>query len=113
MPLGISEPFAMILDVADMRIQPGKNAEFELAMAQALATVVSRASGFIAHKLQRGMESPERYLLMIWWHTLESHTVDFRQGTLFGEFRALVAPFFAVPTKIEHFTVACESRHPD
>jgi heme-degrading monooxygenase HmoA len=102
----------MILEVADMHIQPGKNAEFESAMAQALATVVSRASGFIAHKLQRGVESPERYLLMIWWQTLESHTVDFRQGPLFAEFRALVAPFFDVLTKVEHFTVALESGKP-
>ena len=35
----------MILEVADIRIPPGKNAEFEAAIGQGLATVVPRATG--------------------------------------------------------------------
>jgi heme-degrading monooxygenase HmoA len=99
----------MILEVADILIPPGKNAEFEAAIAQGLATVVSRATGYVAHKVQRCIESPERYLLMIWWQTLENHTVGFRQGPLFAEWRAFVGPFFARPPNVEHFTVALES----
>ena len=99
----------MILEVADIRIPPGKNAEFEAAVAKGLATVVSRAGGYVAHKVQRCIESPERYLLMIWWSTLEDHTVGFRQGPLFAEWRAFVGPFFATPPNVEHFTVALES----
>ena len=33
----------MILEVADIRIPPGKNAEFEAAIARGLATVIARA----------------------------------------------------------------------
>ena len=99
----------MILEVADMRIQPGKNAEFETAIAQGLTTVVSRATGFVAYRMERGIESPQRYLLMIWWQTLENHTVDFRQGPLFAEWRAFIGPFFAAPTTVEHFTITLES----
>ena len=83
----------MILEVADIRIPPGKNAEFEAAIGAGLATVIAaRATGYIAHKVQRGIESRERYLLMIWWDTLENHTVDFRQGPLFAEWRSLHRP---------------------
>ncbi len=99
----------MILEVADIRIPPGKNAEFEAAIAQGLATVVARAAGYGAHKVQRCIESPERYLLMIWWQRLEDHTVAFRQGPLFAEWRAFVGPFFATAPNVEHFTVALES----
>jgi heme-degrading monooxygenase HmoA len=99
----------MILEVADMRIQPGRNAEFEAAIAQGIATVVSRAAGFIGYEMQRGIESPERYLLMTWWQALEDHTIGFRQGPLFAEFRVFIAPFFAEPTKVEHFTLTLES----
>ena len=33
----------MILEVADIRIPPGKNAEFEAAIGAGLATVIARA----------------------------------------------------------------------
>jgi heme-degrading monooxygenase HmoA len=59
--------------------------------------------------VQKGIDSPERYLLMIEWDTLESHTVDFRQGPLFPEWRAIVGPFFAEPPVVEHFSLATAS----
>ena len=99
----------MILEVADIRITPGRNADFEAAIARGLATVASRATGYRAHKVQRGIESADRYLLMIWWETLENHTVDFRGGPLFPEWRAIVGPFFAAPPSVEHFELASES----
>jgi len=102
----------MILEVADIRIPPGKNAEFEVAIAQGLANALSRATGFIAHKVQRGIESPDRYLLMVWWQTLENHTVDFRQGPLFAEWRSFIGPFLAQPPQVEHFELALESGGP-
>jgi heme-degrading monooxygenase HmoA len=102
----------MILEVADIRIPPGKNAEFEVAIGQGLATALSRAEGYIAHKVQRGIESPERYLLMVWWQTLENHTVDFRQGPLFVEWRSFIGPFLAQPPEVQHFELALESGSP-
>ena len=100
----------MILEVADIRIPPGKNAEFEAAIGQGLATVIaSRATGYVAHKVHKGIESPERYLLMIWWQTLEHHTVDFRGSAAFADWRAIVGPFFAVPPAVEHFEVVAGS----
>lgn len=99
----------MILEVADIRITPGRNAEFEAAIAHAFATVASRAPGYRSHQVQRSIESPDRYLLMIRWDTLESHTVGFRQGPLFAEWRALIGPFFAAPPQVEHYETATES----
>ena len=94
----------MILEVADIRITPGKNAEFEAAIVQGLTTVIAKATGYVTHQVQKGIESPDRYLLMISWETLENHTVDFRQGPLFPQWRALVGPFFAGPPSVEHFS---------
>ena len=101
----------MILEVADIRIPPGKNAEFEAAIGQGLATVIAaRAKGYVAHKVHKGIESSERYLLFIWWQTLENHTVDFREGPLFAEWRGFIGPFLAVPPHVEHFDLVLESR---
>ncbi len=99
----------MILEIADIQIQPGQNAAFEAAIQQGLATVVSRAKGFKGGKVNRGIESPQRYILQIFWERLEDHTVDFRQGPLFGEWRAIVGPFFAQPPVVEHFKLVSKA----
>jgi heme-degrading monooxygenase HmoA len=55
----------MILEVADITIPPGRNAEFDEAIVRGIQTVISHAEGFRGWKVNRGIESPERYLLMI------------------------------------------------
>ena len=99
----------MILELADIRIQPGRQAEFDEAIRRGLDTVIAKAKGFRGYKVNKGVESPERYLLMIFWETLENHTVDFRGSPLFQEWRAIVGPFFAGPPTVEHFTLLAKS----
>jgi heme-degrading monooxygenase HmoA len=100
----------MILEHADIRIAPGQQAAFEQAIEHGLATVISRAKGFRGAQVQRGHESPERYLLLIQWDALEDHTIGFRQSALFAEWRAIVGPFFAAPPVVEHFDTAVDVR---
>jgi heme-degrading monooxygenase HmoA len=99
----------MILEVADIQIPRGQNAAFEEAIQHGLATVVSQAKGFQGAKVNRGIESPERYILQIFWETLEDHTVGFREGPLFPRWRAIVGSFFAVPPVVEHFELVTKS----
>lgn len=99
----------MILEVADIRIQPGQEAAFDQAIQRGLNEVISQAQGFKGWKVNKGVESPQRYLLMIFWETLEDHTVHFRQGPLFAQWRAIVGPFFASPPVVEHFNLLGKS----
>ena len=99
----------MILEIADIRIQPGQQAAFEAAIQRGLDTVAARAQGFQGAKVNRGVENPERYVLQIFWATLEDHTVGFRKGPLFAEWRAIVGPFFAAPPVVEHFELVSRS----
>jgi len=99
----------VILELADIRIPPGKQAEFDEAIQRGIASVISKAEGFRGFKVNKGIESPERYVLMILWETLENHTVDFRQGPLFAQWRAIVGPYFASPPVVEHFTLLAKS----
>ncbi len=94
----------MILEIAEIQIQPGQQAAFEAAIASGIKTVISQAQGFISARVQHGVESPERYILQIEWATLDDHNVHFRQGPLFPAWRAIVGPFFAQPPRVEHFT---------
>jgi heme-degrading monooxygenase HmoA len=93
----------MILEVADIRIQPGRQAEFDEAIVRGLEQIICKAAGFKSWKVNKGVESANRYLLMIEWETLEHHTVHFRQSPAFQEWRAIVGPFFAEPPLVEHF----------
>jgi heme-degrading monooxygenase HmoA len=99
----------MILELADIRIHPGQQAEFDLAIQRGLAEVISKAKGFRGYKVNKGIESPERYILQIFWDTLENHTIDFREGPAFPAWRAIVGPFFAAPPVVEHFNLVAKS----
>ena len=99
----------MILELADIRIHPGQQAAFDEAIQRGLETVISQAKGFQGFKVNKGIESPERYILQIFWATLENHTVDFRESPLFTLWRAIVGPFFASPPVVEHFELVTKS----
>ena len=99
----------MILEVADIHIRPGEQAAFDEAIQRGVTSVISQARGFRGWKVNKGIESAERYLLMIFWDTLEDHTVGFREGPLFAQWRAIVGPFFAAPPQVEHFTLLGKS----
>ena len=99
----------MIIEFADIRIHPGQNAAFVKAIQRGITTVAAGAKGFQGYKLSHGIESPERYILQIFWDKLEDHTVAFRQGPLFSEWRALVGPFAVAPAAVEHFELVAKS----
>jgi heme-degrading monooxygenase HmoA len=106
----IERAITMILEIAELRIQPGKQAEFDAAIRRGVAEVISKCTGYLGHQISHGVESPERYVLMIYWQTLENHTVDFRGSPAFATWRDIVASFFAAPPAVEHFTLLEKTR---
>ena len=99
----------MILEIAEIRIPPGQQAAFDEAIQRALATVMVRAKGMRGYKVNKGIENPERYVLHIFWDTIEDHTVEFRNGPLFPEWRAIIGQYFASPPLVEHFNLLVKS----
>ena len=99
----------MILELADIRIQPGQNAAFDEAITRGVRDVISQAKGFQGFKVNKGIENPQRYVLQIFWDTLEDHTVGFRQSEAFTQWRGIVGPFFAEPPVVEHFELLVKS----
>lgn len=99
----------MILELADFRIHPGQNAAFEEAIQRGLKTLICGAKGFQGYKINRGIENAERYILQIFWDTLEDHTVGFRESPAFAEWRVIVGPFFAGAPVVEHFELVAKS----
>ena len=92
----------MILEIAEIRIAPGQQAAFDEAIQRALTTVASKAKGMRGYKVNKCIESPERYVLQIFWDTLENHTVDFRNSEDFKAWRGHVGHCFAGTPEVEH-----------
>lgn len=99
----------MILEHVDIRIHPGQQAAFDEAIQRGVNTVIAHAKGFRGFKVNKGIESPERYLLMIFWDSVDDHMVHFRQSPAFAEWRAIVGTFFASPPVMEHFNLLAKS----
>jgi len=91
----------MITEIVQIDIKPGQEKDFEQAVEMA-QTIFKRCKGWKSLEIHRSIEKPSRYRLFIKWETLENHTVDFREGPNFAEWRALVGPHFASPPEVEH-----------
>ena len=91
----------MVLEIAQIDVKPGMESEFEAGVTKA-APLFKRAKGCQGMELQRSVEKPSRFRLLVQWDTLENHTVDFRGSADFQEWRKLVGHCFAAPPEVEH-----------
>jgi heme-degrading monooxygenase HmoA len=95
----------VVIEIADIRVRAEDKAAFAEAIARAATTVLAKAQGYKGHAIWACQETPGRFVLKVEWETLEAHTVGFRQSPAFGEWRAIIGPFFAQPPHVEHFDV--------
>lgn len=97
----------MILEVAMLTVRAGEQSAFEAAMREA-APVIASAAGYHGHQLQHCVETPERYLLLVRWETLEAHTVGFRGSPAFAQWREIIGGYFAEAPVVEHYERVAE-----
>lgn len=95
----------MILEIAQIDVKAGMEAEFEAGIAKA-AALFERAKGCRGFELRRSIEKPQRYRLLIQWDTLEDHTIGFVQSQDWRDYRAMVSPCFEAPPSVEHTALA-------
>ena len=92
----------MILESAILDVKPGGAEAFESAMQEA-RPLIAATPGFISIAVKRCMETPNRYLLLVEWETLEAHTIGFRQSPRYQQWRALLHHFYEPFPTVEHF----------
>lgn len=93
----------MILEIASLQVRAGEYEAFEAAYKQA-SPIIASSKGYISHELQRCMETPGRYVLLVRWETLEDHTVGFRGSELYQQWRAALHHFYD-SALVEHYTL--------
>lgn len=92
----------MILEVAPLHLRAGQEAAFEAAFGQAQGIIASMP-GYISHELQRCVERPGEYLLLVRWQSLEAHEIGFRQSPGYPEWKALLHHFYDPFPVVSHY----------
>ena len=101
----------MILELAVLDVRAGERAEFERAFAEA-TTIISAMPGFEHLELQRCLERPDRYVLLVGWDRLEDHTEGFRGSAEYERWRDLLHRFYDPFPTVEHYEPVVEVRRP-
>ncbi len=92
----------MILETAILNIKSGMSNKFETAFQEA-AKIISSMPGYISHDLQKCIEVSDRYLLLVYWQTLEDHTIGFRKSEQYQTWKQLLHHFYAPFPVVEHY----------
>jgi heme-degrading monooxygenase HmoA len=92
----------MVLEHALLDVRPGESTAFEEAFAEA-KSIISSMPGFIALRLERCVERPDRYLLLVEWERLEDHTEGFRGSAEYQRWRELLHHFYDPFPTVEHY----------
>jgi heme-degrading monooxygenase HmoA len=92
----------MILEHAVLDVISGEEERFERAFAEAKAIIASMP-GFRSLALDRCIEQPTRYLLLVEWERLEDHTEGFRGSREYEKWRDLLHHFYEPFPVVEHF----------
>lgn len=100
----------MILEVAVLNVRAGMTAAFEAAFDQA-QSIISGMPGYISHQLQRCIEVPNRYVLLVNWQTLEAHTVGFRGSPEYQNWKRLLHHFYDPFPTVEHYESVSSGWH--
>lgn len=92
----------MIVEIAEYNAQPGKADEFLAGLRRGME-IVRKAEGCRSVSTRRQIEDPNHFIAQIEWDTLEHHTVMFRGGPQFQEYRSHIAGLFIDPIVARHY----------
>jgi heme-degrading monooxygenase HmoA len=92
----------MILEHAILPVRSGSEEEFE-AVFPVARQLIESSPGFIGLTLQRGIESPSQYLLLVEWESVEAHQVGFRESPAYQEWRSMLHHFYEPFPIVEHY----------
>ncbi len=94
----------MILEVAILHIVEGEEQNFENDFKIASQYICS-INGYMNHTLNKCLEVECKYILLVNWENLESHTISFRQSEEYIEWKKLLHHYYESFPVVEHYTM--------
>ena len=92
----------MVTEIAIFTAVPGKEDHLGQAILHGIG-VIRKHPGCVSSRVERCIEQPARYMVINIWTSLEAHTVDFRGGPFFGEWRSHITGLFVDPPEVFHY----------
>lgn len=92
----------MFVERAEIPVQNGMEEEFSEMMTNKGTSILAAAAGCSSAKVGRGVENPDKFILLLEWDTVEAH-IAFTKTAEFADFVTLAKPYFAGPSNVEHF----------
>lgn len=92
----------MVLEVAILNVKEVLATQFEHDFDIA-KQYISSIDGFISFSLSKCMEEEGKYILLVKWETLESHTIGFRESSQYQEWKKLLHHYYEPFPVVQHY----------
>ena len=92
----------MTTEVAIFTAISGKEEALGQAILRGLE-VIRQHPEAISARVERCVEKPGQYMLLVTWTSLKAHTVDFRGGPLFTQWREHIKGLFEENPVVYHY----------
>lgn len=92
----------MITEHAVLQVVEGREDDFVDSMERAKA-IIAASPGFVSLRVERCIERPSCFLLLVEWDHLEDHTEGFRRSAAYEEWRAALHHFYDPFPVVEHY----------
>jgi len=91
----------VVTEIADFAIDPRRPEGFLAAYRGARHLLLDAGANSVS--MSRGVESPDRFVMLVAWDSVRQHQA-FRAGATYGAWRAAIGPFFAGEPRVEHLS---------
>ena len=91
----------MVYEIAVLPVHQQHVARFKQAFAE-VAPLLCRAKGYGGHMLAQGIETPERFNLIVRWQSLEDHTPGFEASEDHRVFMLGLEEYFSEEPTVYH-----------
>lgn len=92
----------MVLEIAILEVKKGMEENFEEDFKKA-SLYISSVEGYIKHSLRNCIEQKNKYVLLVEWRSLESHTVNFRESEEYLKWKKLLHHYYDPFPLVEHY----------
>ena len=92
----------MILEHAILDVRAGEEKSFESAFGR-VRPLIEETPGFQRLELRPCIERNGRYLLLVWWESVEAHTQGFRGSARYDEWKKALHHFYEPFPEVQHY----------
>jgi heme-degrading monooxygenase HmoA len=92
----------LITEHAVLQVKTARAAAFEAAIRDALP-LMAATPGFLGVEVLPCLETPDRYLLLVRWRSVDDHEKGFRGSARYQQWKALLHDFYDPFPLVQHY----------